>query len=114
MPYDLLQDSARTWLILDDQDSSNTTISELQLTGNGHLAIANNGTRHTSLQLSKMTGDFTATLHVGRNQSVSVHSMPNSILSASIFAYQVMNVTSILLLLLILELSDLNYVFNNK
>ena len=88
VPYDLLQDSARTWVIFDD-DSDMIEVSELQLNGNGNLAFANNGSAMKFFTAGKLVGDHTGTLHIGPKQSVSINSAPNSIMATSVFAYQV-------------------------
>ena len=88
IPYDLLEASARTWVIFDD-DSTSIEISELQLNGNGNLAFANNGSVQTYFTVSKLTGDHTGSLHIGPQQNVSILSVPNSIVATSVFAYQV-------------------------
>ena len=88
VPYDLLESSARTWIIF-DSDSLATEVNELQLNGNGNLAFSNNGSLQTYFTVGKLVGDHTGSLHVGPQQNVSITSAPNSIIATSIHAYQV-------------------------
>ena len=90
-PYDLLEASARTWVIFDGDDHS-IEISELQLNGNGNLAIANNGSEQAYFTIGKLAGDHTGSLHIGPQQNVSILSAPNSIISTSVLAYKVMSI----------------------
>ena len=91
MPYDLLQDSARTWVILEDTLES-TEISELKISGKGNLAFFNNGSLHSSFVVRKISGDQTGTMHIGKGQHISMQSAPNSIVPTSVTAYQVSSI----------------------
>ena len=84
--YDLTQDSARTWLVLDDDQIK---VNEIQLRGNADLAFTSNTSSLKTVTFGKLVGDHTGTLHAAKRQRMVLQSFPNSIVAASIFAYQV-------------------------
>lgn len=88
LPYDLLQDSARTWIIY-GRESNDIEVDELQLSGNGNLAFASNDSTSTHFKARNLVGDQTGTIHVGPHQNVTIFSAPNSIIATSLYAYQV-------------------------
>lgn len=88
MRSDLLQDSARTWVIFDDRTDS-IEIDELHVNGNGNLAFASNHSMMKYFTAGNLVGDYTGMLHVGPGQNVSVLSAPNSIIATSVSAYKV-------------------------
>ena len=85
---DLMQDSSRTWILLNPREGQNTTIDEVHVTGNAHLVVYRKNESET-MTISKLVGDFTGTMHIGQNQTISVQSTPNSIVSESVYSYKV-------------------------
>ena len=84
----LEQDSSRTWLVFDDPGLTTFEVDELDLRGNAHLGIQNKA-GSVEFNVIEYKGDFTATLNVGREQSVYLNTSRNSVIPFTLRTYQV-------------------------
>ena len=84
----LEQDSSRTWLVFDDAGITTFEVDELDLRGNAHLGIQNEA-GSVEFNVMEYKGDFTATLHVGGAQRVSVNSSSNPMMPFNLRTYHV-------------------------
>lgn len=84
----LTQDGPRTWLVLDGPKNQNDVLDELNIRGSAHLAIQNDNSK-VSIAVNKYTGDFSGTLHIGKNQLINMSMEENSVIPFSVRAYHV-------------------------
>lgn len=84
----LEQDSSRTWLVFDNPGLTTFVVDELDLRGNAHLGIQNK-VGSVEFNVMEYKGDFTATLHVGGGQRVSLNSIGNPMMPFNLRTYHV-------------------------
>ena len=84
----LEQDSSRMWLVFNDPGPVTFDVDELDVRGNAHLAIQNNG-GSVNLKVNKYKGDFTGTIHVGRQQELYLDASNDSVIPFTLRTYRV-------------------------
>lgn len=84
----LEQDSSRTWLVFDKPGLTTFEVDELDVRGNAHLAIQNNG-GSVAFKVDQYKGDFTGTIHVGGQQELYLDASNISVIPFTLRTYQV-------------------------
>ena len=84
----LEQDSSRTWLVFNDPGSATFEVDELDVRGNAHLAIQNN-VGSVNFKMNQYKGDFTGTIHVGRQQELYLDASNDSVIPFTLRTYRV-------------------------
>lgn len=84
----LEQDSSRTWLVFNDPGPATFEVDELDVRGNAHLAIQNNA-GSVNFKVNQYKGDFTGTIHVGRQQVLYLDASNDSVIPFTLRTYRV-------------------------
>lgn len=84
----LKQDSSRTWLVFNEPGLTTFEVDELDVRGNAHLAIQN-GAGSVAFKVKDYKGDFTGTIHIGRQQEFYLDASNKSVIPFTLRTYQV-------------------------
>ena len=81
-----IQDSARTWLVPEDDAFE---FDFLHISGSAHVGILPESSHNGSMVVNEMTGDHTGSLHVGSQQMVNISAQGMRVLPFNIQTYKV-------------------------
>ena len=86
---DLVQDSSRTWLIVEENYSHGFQFDFIDVRGSAHLGLQSSSMFNCSLEVKELAGDYTGTVHVGGKQNVAFTVEQLTILPFNVQTYKV-------------------------
>ena len=90
----IVQDSARTWLVPSKNQSTGFEFDFLQISGSAHLGILPRPKFNGKMVVSEVNGDHTGSLHVGSQQMVNISSQKTVVLPFNVQTYKVCQIVS--------------------
>ena len=85
----IVQDSARTWLVPEDDQFGGFEFDFLHISGSAHLGILPQPSHTGSMVVDEVSGDHTGSLHIGSQQKVNISSQEMTVLPFNVQTYKV-------------------------
>ena len=85
----IAQDSARTWLVPEHNQSGGFDFDFLQISGSAHVGILPQPSNKGSIVVGEVSGDSTGSLHVGFEQVLNISSQDTTVLPFNLQTYKV-------------------------
>ena len=85
----IIQDSARTWLLPENSQSDSLDFDFLQISGSAHVGILPQPSNNGSIVVREVSGDHTGSLHVGFEQMLNISTPNRTVLPFNMQTYKV-------------------------
>ena len=85
----ILQDSARTWLVPEPGLSDGFEFDFLKISGSAHVGLLSVPSSNGSMVVGELSGDHTGSLHVGAHQTVNMSAQEMTVLPFNVQTYKV-------------------------